>query len=103
MIFVLEKISINISIYVFQDFLYLCKIVICIIKNIVPITKNIVIKDSWKLILLSNFKGIITPLATNTKKHGKIVMIGIHNRLLKIVYKDKIWKIQNNKTGKKEI
>ena len=42
-----------------------------------PIIKKTVINVSWKVILLSNFNGIITQFATKTKKQGKRVSIGI--------------------------
>ena len=60
-------------------------------------------KALFKLIFLSNFKGIIMQFIAKVKKQEKTLIVGIHILSLKIFCKDKICKIQNNNTGKKHM
>ena len=62
-----------------------------------PAVKKTVIKDEWRVILFSNFKGIITQLDIKVIMQGRRVRTGFHIFSLKIEYKDKQCKIQKKK------
>lgn len=68
-------------------------------KKIVPTIKTTVIIEEFRLILFSNFKGIITQFDINAKKQGNIVTTTFHILFLKIEYKERICRIQNKRVG----
>ena len=102
-VYLLKRIKKFIFIYniYLSKFLYFLNNIKCIIKKIVPIAKKVGIKAWCKLIFLSNFNGITTQNTIKATKQGITVKIGIQTFSLKILYKDKQCKTQNNKTTNK--